>query len=581
MSPAISEESSTSILWLLRGALVRPRWLLLPAILLLFAASLSLAQNPAPAKPRVGVQSTAATQELNRIIDRVVEGEARLIDLLRYFKPVVETYLQNLQPDADFGMVPQGDDYFLGRLDFSHGVGERSFLPQPRVPLLFRRMKRDYSLQYTPAELSRMVLIDEHIDRRRYTFTFVRREDLGDVRCLLFTVQPRGPSVEPRFMGRMWVEDQDYKIVRFNGTYVPHSRSRAELHIDSWRLNILPKVWFPAFVYSEESDELGHLGHRIRYRAQTRLWGYDLRHAGDHREYTQTLVNNPVVVSGKGDPGQNLSPILSERESPYSTEENIIERLQVAGLMAPDGDVDRVLEQVVTNLLITNNITNLPDVRCRVLLTTPFESFSFGHTIVVSRGLLDVLPNEASLAAIVAHELAHILLGHSADNTYGFNDRTFIPDEMLLQRINFHRDRGEEAAADARAMQLLQRSPYKDQLPGAGLFFRILQAKASALPNLVQPHLGNSWAGTDDARMPQLQALAPELQMKRLDQVAALPLGGRIKLDPWSDRIELMKLQPVAIQNVREKLPLEVTPLFPHLDRCQPEVVTAAQNANQ
>jgi len=28
-----------------------------------------------------------------------------------------------------------------------------------------------------------------------------------------------------------------------------------------------------------------------------------------------------------------------------------------------------------------------------------------GHTIVVSRGLIDVLPDEASLASILAHEL--------------------------------------------------------------------------------------------------------------------------------------------------------------------------------
>lgn len=541
---------------------------------------LLLAVSPCTAQDAVSTKSSAIVQPRlqpqqpaqDQIIDRVIEGETRLLQLLRNFKPVVETYVQNMQPDPELGLVPKSDAYFLGRLDFSRNVNDRSFLGQKHLPSLLQKVKGAYSLQYSPEELSRLALLDEKLDRQHYTFAFRHRETLGEIRCLVFNVQPRGQSSDPRFLGRIWVEDQDYKIVRFNGTYVPHPRSRASLHFDSWRLNLLPKTWLPSFVYSEESDEEGRLGHKIRYRAQTRVWGYDLRHAGDHREYQQALVNNPVFIPGGNDPSQNLSPILSERESPYSMEENIIERLQVAGLMAPDGDLDRVLEQVVTNLIITNNIKNLTDVRCRVLLTTPFESFSFGHTIAVSRGLLDVLPNEVTLAAILAHELAHILLGHSGANSFGFNDRTFIPDEKVLQRVNFHRDRAQEEAADAKAFELLRRSPYKDQLSSAGLFFRMLKVRAPDLPNLIQSHLGNTWGGRDDARMEPLQGLAPKLEMQRTDQIAALPLGGRVKLDPWSDRIELLKPKPIALQNAREKLPLELTPFFPYLARYQLEV---------
>jgi Peptidase family M48 len=524
------------------------------------------------------LQSQQPTQD--QIIDRVIEGESRLVQLLHNFKPVVETYVQNMQPDQELGLVPKNDAYFLGRLDFSRNLNDRPFLQQKRLPALLQKVKGAYTLQYSPEELSRLALLDEKLDRQRYTFSFRRRETLGEIRCLVFNVQPRDQSSGPRFLGRIWVEDQDYKIVRFNGTLVPHPRSRASLHFDSWRLNLLPKTWLPSFVYSEESDEEGRLGHKIRYRAQTRLWGYDLRHAGDHREYQQTLVNNPVFIPG-GEPSQNLSPLLSERESPYSTEENIIERLQVAGLMAPDGDLDRVLEQVVTNLIITNDIKNLTDVRCRILLTTPFESFSFGHTIVVSRGLLDVLPNEVTLAAILAHELAHVLLGHSGANSFGFTDRAFIPDEKVLQRLNFHRDRAQEEAADAKALALLRRSPYKDDLSTAGLFFRMLKVRGPDLPNLIQSRLGTTWGDRDDARMQPLQGLAPKLEMNRTDQIAALPLGGRVKLDPWSDRVELVRPKPIALQNPREKLPLELTPFFPYLVRYQSDVAIGSGKSSQ
>jgi len=81
-------------------------------------------------------------------------------------------------------------------------------------------------------------------------------------------------------------------------------------------------------------------------------------------------------------------------------------------LIAPKGEVDKVLETVVNNLEVTNNIDVEPDVRCRVMTTTTLESFTVGHTIVLSRGLIDVLPDEASLATIIAHELSHAVLGH-------------------------------------------------------------------------------------------------------------------------------------------------------------------------
>jgi len=58
-----------------------------------------------------------------------------------------------------------------------------------------------------------------------------------------------------------------------------------------------------------------------------------------------------------------------------------------------------------------------------------------------------------------------------------------------------------------------------------------------------------------------------QLQMDRLDQIAALPLGSRITLDPWSDRIELLKTKPVHPLSASEKMPFEVSPFFPYLKR--------------
>src|SRR5208283_1166801 len=235
------------------------------------------------------------------------------------------------------------------------------------------------------------------------------------------------------------------------------------------------------------------------------------------------------------------------------------------------GTVNKVLETVINNLLVSNSINLVSDVHCRVLLTAPLESFSIGNTIVLSRGLLDVLPDEASLAMVLAHEVSHIVLGHPFDSKMAFNDRMFFPDEQSFQRLDFKRRPGDEEAADTRALELLKNSPYKEKLGTAGLFLKALQQRAPDLPNLIRPHLGNGLAAGQSIRMSALLAAAPQLDEHRIDQIAALPLGGRIKLDPWSDQVDLTKARPATLALAREKMPFEITPFFPHLTRMPSE----------
>jgi len=49
--------------------------------------------------------------------------------------------------------------------------------------------------------------------------------------------------------------------------------------------------------------------------------------------------------------------------------------------------------------------------------------------------------------------------------------------------------------------------------------------------------------------------------------IAALPIGGRVKLDPWNDKLDLIKSKPVGAVAEREKMPFEVTPFMPYLMR--------------
>jgi hypothetical protein len=422
--------------------------------------------------------------------------------------------------------------------------------------------------RFIPRGFAQMTILDSSFDRSKYDFSFVRREFLGEIRCLVIDVQPKKDTGNGRFIGRIWVEDQDYNIVRFNGTYGPIRRPAHYFHFDSWRLNMRPGVWLPAYIYSEESHIDMGLVHDLTFKAQSRLWGYDIGHASRNEEFTQIVVDSPQTVHDQTEAAQDATPVESQRLWERQAEDNAIERMEKVGLLAPEGEVDKVLQTVANNLIVTNNLNIQPDVRTRVLLTLPLESFTIGHTIVLSRGLLDVLPDEASLAMVIGHELSHITLGHRLDTTLAFNDKMFFNDENTMSRLDFSHSPSEEDAADKRAMELLANSPYKDKLQSSALFLKALQERAPDLKSLIRSHLGNNLTdGKSTVRMAALLQSAPQLDMRKTDQIAALPLGARVKLDPWTSRIELVKTKPVALTSAREKMPFEVTPFFPYLTR--------------
>ncbi len=569
------------------------KWIFTAALLVSVSAAAqqpSDAQNSAPnatpaptAQPSAAAQGTAAQSTapaptpsalpqpttMDQVVDRFIEREHGLMKALSTRTPVVETYLQNLTADPQLGPVPSEDHYFLGRMDMGETVDRKDYLKEQDKGMETRLMggfNKLFKVQYQPLGFSWMVYADRaDFDREHYEFHYIRREFLGDVRCLVFDVTPKKNSGKGRFLGRVWVEDQEYNIVRLNGTYAPAARNSYFFHMDSWRLNLIPGYWVPAYIYSEEGDFSAGVKNKMAFKAQTRIWGYDLKKEGKDDELTQIRVDS---VKDESATAQDASPLQAEREWQQQAEDNVIERLTRAGLLAPEGDVDHILQTVVNNLEVTNNIDLPRPVRTRVLLTAPLETFSVGNTIVISRGLIDVLPDEASLAAVLSHELAHIVLGHNLGSKYAFNDRMLFSDDSTYSNLGFKHIPEEEAAADKKAIELLKNSPYAQKLDNVGLFLKALQARAPQLNALLTTHLGNPLGeGGTINRLSALATQGPALDNAKLDQVAALPLGGRVKINPWDDKAEMVKTAPVAITSARDKMPFEVTPFYPRLVR--------------
>ena len=350
-----------------------------------------------------------------------------------------------------------------------------------------------FTSSYVPDGFLQMVYLDTTgFDRQHYQFDYVRSEFLGDVRCVVFDVTPLPKSGKGRFKGRVWAEDQNYTIVRFNGVYTPVAGlSGYNLHFDSWRLNMQPGLWLPAFVFSQESDLKDFLGNNIRFKSQTRLWGYDLKNVSHQEEFSELTIESPSAVD-QAAAEQDRSPIEAEREWQHQAEVNVLDRLQRTGLLAPTGEVDKVLETVVNNLEVTNNLDIEPEVHCRVLLTGTLESFSIGHTIVMSRGLLDVLPDEASLATMLAQELANIIVTKPSTDQWGFNDTTNVSTVEVLSHFSFKDSPDQVQIANQKALELLKNSPYKDKLGSAGLFLKQLDQESKSLQALINSRLGNS-----------------------------------------------------------------------------------------
>ena len=528
--------------------------------LLCFLGTLAL---PTVAATTNTADAAQQPQTMSQVVDLIIANENRLYQNIGRFQPLVETYIQNLKPDKQLGYVPAGDKYFLGRADFSKGVALVSLTDtQTKGKKFFSTVGNFFSfaMQFLPDGFLQMIFIDTNgFNLEHYKFDYIRREFVGEVRCLVFDVTPLAKSGSGRFLGRIWVEDQDFNVVRFNGGYGGSGRSSFYFHFDSWRTNLQPGLWLPSFIYSEERDLHYAVSKKLDFKAQTRLWGYNLGHSAQEQELSKILVESPVNDESKT--ANDPTPIQAQRSWDRQAEQNLSDRLQRIGLLAPRGEVDKVLETVVNNLEVTNNIDVDPEVRCRVMMTTTLESYTLGHTIVLSRGLVDVLPDEASLATILAHELSHVVLAHRLDSQYAFFDQLLVDDKQTFRHFGFARTPDEEKAANEKAIQILNNSPYKNQLGNAGLFLQALESRAKEIPNLISAHLGNRVPVIADLKTVQAA------DAKDPQKVAALPIGGRVKLDPWNDNLELIKSKPIGPMAEREKMPFEVTPFMPYLTR--------------
>ena len=565
-------------------------------LLLALLAASTLSASAASGLPHMGkkkpdqdlLPSRKLTAAQNALIDKAIAREKVVVKTVKDRAPIFETYIQNMRPDPVLGQVPESDQHFLGRIEFSKIIGDNAYEVNEATSkgtnndgkLGFLKHSGSFlaslagggGLTFHESGFAQMLLMDSNdFDRDHYTFGFVRNDFLGNTPTAVFDVTPiSGKRTFGRFFGRIWVESRNGNVVRFNGDFSGSEKDVKEFyHFDSWRTNIQPDLWLPTSFYVEESDPKS-VSRTLAFKAINHVWGYVLKVPPPDSTNTSMDVVGATDVSNDA---QDVSPLGAQRAWVQQAEDNVIERLFQAGLLDAPSEFDKTLEALAGNILAYNNITLSRPIRVRTLLTAPLESIAIGNTIVISKSLIDttaILTQDGAqqmgnLNAILAFQVAHIILAHRLDTKYAFNDRLLFPTNAVFNRIPMHHTDADNTAAAKKALELLSAKELADGQQYFGLYLQQLQQRVKALKALNEPLIGDGLTKSDDDQTFWLAALmpkGPKLDMANLKQQAAMPLSSFLRFDPWTDQVITLHPSYEPLLNASDKMPFEVEPVY-------------------
>jgi hypothetical protein len=555
-------------------------------VALLAACTLPAAAFPFSKKKPEEQSFRKPTPAQNALIDKAIVHEAAVIKALKERQPLVDTYIQNMRPDPVLGQVPDYDWHSLARVDFGKVIGEQGYATDKSGSKgkggflkhslgYITGLSASLRLTYHESGFVRMVVIDtagpngDGFNRQNYKFAFVRNEFLGTIPTIVLDVQPvkRNPG---RFFGRVWIERNNGNIVRYNGDLAGSEQDITEYyHFDSWRTNVTADLWLPTSFYVEESNPKDP-SHSLKFKAVNHVWGYELKVPPPEED--QTNIDVVGAVDETKDAATNdVSPLGAQREWIQQAEDNVIERLYTAGLIDAPSPFDKTLADLANNILVYNGIQTPRPIRVRTLLTEPLESLSIGNTILLSKSLIDTTAVQTAdgaqqmgnLNAVLAFQIAHIILGHHIDTKYAFSDRMMFPSESAFQRLPMHHTDQENIDAAKKAMDLLNAKELADSSSHFGLYLQELAARSKALKTLNEPMIGDGLMKPDGTFW--LQAMvskAPKLNVNDLKQQAAMPLGSFLRFNPWTDQVIQMHTTYEPLLGARDKMPFEVTPVY-------------------
>ena len=132
-----------------------------------------------------------------------------------------------------------------------------------------------YSEKHTPPD---SISTDE---LPQYNVVYAGQQKVDELHCYIFDVSPKTIEKGERyFQGRIWIDDQDFQIVKNTGKSVPDIRivkkKKEEENLfpqfTTWRQQIDQKYWFPTF--SSADDVLHFHAGDVRIRQVLKFTDY-------------------------------------------------------------------------------------------------------------------------------------------------------------------------------------------------------------------------------------------------------------------------------------------------------------------
>jgi hypothetical protein len=544
-------------------------------------------------KAETAFEMRKLTPAQSALINKSIAREAVVIKTLRQRAPIVETYIQNMRPDPVMGQVPDSDVHFLARVNFGKVINDNGYVEDKQQKGFLHHslsyltgLSGSLHLTYHESGFVQMLLVDSNsYNRQMYNFSFLRNDFLGTIPTVVFDVQPSKKTAVGRFAGRIWIDRNSGNIVRFNGSFSGSEKDvREYYHFDSWRTNVQDGLWLPTSVYIEESDPKSPQG-TLKFKAVNHIWGYQLKVPQSEADQTDLQV---VGATDESQQASDISPLQAQRQWVEQAEDNVIDRLYTAGLIDAPSDFDKILEALANNILAYNNIPIDRPIRVRTLLTEPLESLSVGNTILLSKGLIDTTAVPTSdgaqqmgnLNALLAFQVAHIVLGHHIDTKYAFSDRLMFPTESAFEKLPMHHTDADNQAAAKKALELLGCKDLEGGQQYFSLYLQQLQAREKGLKALTDPQIGDGLLRPDGTFwMQALVSKGPKLNNSDLKQQAAMPLSQFLRFDPWTDQVIKMNTAYEPLLSARDKLPFEITPVYLRLAYWTPPAAPAGAPA--
>lgn len=446
------------------------------------------------------VAGTAVTQDINddasdvarpefngetykQFTRKLFNGEQTLILDLSDARLTTEVYIQSLGHSQVWGMDTDltheqviDDKYFLASVDLSR------IRDQHRVEKHLFSRKSNSLNRYIQANAYREELVPEgelamffvdttSFDADTYLLSYKQSATIEGNNVLLFTVHPRDSRGCGRFEGEIWVDPRTAQIIRIRGSFARSCRHLAYrdkyFHFDSWRERTPDGRWVPNVAYFDEGNTFkSDKNIEFHYRGYTFLW-----------QHRPGLEEPSVGGRSPGNSGQESNA-------------NIAHQLEADGLLASPGPTDRMLDAIVGQILAAHDLPE-NSIRCRTLVTTPLDLFSIDNTVFVSRGLLNLVPDEKVLGVLLARQIAEINLGQSRQSLPILTNSIFdLRGSHDFAGLGIRRTTEQNVETARKATALLQGTPFADASGYAQAFLSHLENESYRFPNLVRARFG-------------------------------------------------------------------------------------------